>query len=570
MKHNNIKLTSNDLTDLENTYLFKYREAIKTGEIKACHYLTKELDNLIEDLSNENYYYDTKDAYRRIDLIQNCFRQTKSPFYGQPFKLELFQLAFIEVFYSFYMSNDNTQRFQKSLFLLARKNGKSMLCSALALAEMIIGNKGSDICCSSNNDNQAAIVVDEIDAMRVMIDPASKSTHRNQRFIKCIFNNSRIRKISERTKNREGLNLDLVIQDEAHELREGSIVKQLEQSQSLKKNPKFVIISTEGFISDGFLQNEIDRAKLIIDKEIEDSASIRYLPFIYEMDSEAEIWAGNKENMLHQKANPLLGIAKNFSYMQQQVDLARSSKTDRAYVLCKDFNLRQSTATAWLKTEDFSYEYEPFDLEDFRGSLCLGAVDIAETTDLTSAKIILTKPKDRKKYIHSMYWIPEGKLERGNDDKNAGAKYTEWAQKGLLRICDGNYLNTSVVADWFLELYKKYGLRVFRVGYDSKFANEFINRMDDYGFETEIIWQRPAVLTRGINMSEVDLQAQNVIGLNEIDKFCLSNATLKTDSQGFSILEKIKGQQSRKIDGAVTLVMAYEMFARYRQVLDNN
>ena len=56
-----------------------------------------------------------------------------------------------------------------------------------------------------------------------------------------------------------------------------------------------------------------------------------------------------------------------------------------------------------------------------------------------------------------MYWIPEGKLERGNDDKNAGAKYTEWAQKGMLRICDGNYLNTSVVADWFLELYKKYG-----------------------------------------------------------------------------------------------------------------
>ena len=569
MKHNNIKLTPDNLEDLEKTYLYKYREAIKSGEIKACRYLTQELDNLLEDLNNPDFYYDTTEAYKRIDFIQGCLRQTKSPFYGMPFILELFQKAFIEVFYSFCMSNDNTQRFQKALFLLARKNGKSMLCSALALAEMIIGNKGSDIVCSSNNDAQAAILTDEIDAMRVLVDPKNSATWRNQRFIRCLLNNSRIRKISERTRNREGLNLDLVIADELHELKTGDIIKQLEQSQSLKINPKMIQISTEGFVSDGYLQNEIDRAKAIIDKEIDDSASVRYLPWIYEMDSENEIWQGNKENMLHQKANPLLGVAKKFSYMQQQVDLARSSKTDRAYVLCKDFNLRQSTATAWLKTEDFSYDYEPFDLEDFRGALCLGAVDIAETTDLTSAKIILTKSGDNRKYIHSMYFIPEGKLERA-DDKSAGAKYQEWAKKGLLRICDGNYLNTSVVADWFFELYKKYGLRIYKVGFDSKFANEFINRMDEYGIEHEIIWQRPSVLTRGINMSEVELQTRNVIGLNEIDKWCLSNSTLRVDSQGFSILEKIKGQNARKIDGAVTLVMSYEMLARYRNILDNN
>jgi phage terminase large subunit-like protein len=78
------------------------------------------------------------------------------------------------------------------------------------------------------------------------------------------------------------------------------------------------------------------------------------------------------------------------------------------------------------------------------------------------------------------------------------------------------------------------------------------------------------VLTRGINMTEADLRSKLIIGLNEIDKWCIGNATLKVDNSGFSILEKIKGNASKKIDGAVTLIMVMEMYARYRSVLDND
>lgn len=554
-----------------NNFLEQYYEDCKSGKEVIGHELMLQLEKLMEEMNYDEYIYDTTDADIRIHFIENVIKLTKSPFYGKPMKLMLFQKAFITALYSFKML-DGTRRFQRAIFLLARKNGKSELCSALILTEMILGGKGMDICAASNNDTQSDILVSAVDTMRIMLDPKSKCTWRNQKGIKCLINDNKLFKLSSRVKNKEGRNIDFSVIDESNEMSmdDAEIVKAIEQSQSLKENPLLILITTEGFLPDGFLSNELKRARGILDDEIKDSASERYLIWLYTQDSENEIWQGNKENGLWKKSNPTLGTVKKWGYLEQQVALARTSKTDRAFVLTKDFNVVQNSATQWLKTEDFSYEYEPFDLEDFRGSLCLGAVDIAETTDLTSAKIILTKPNNKKKYIHSMYWIPEGKLERGNDDKNANAKYTEWAKKGLLRICDGNYLNTTVVADWFLELYKKYGLRVYKVGYDSKFSNEFINRMDDYGFETEIIWQRPAVLTRGINMSEVDLQAQNVIGLNEIDKWCLSNATLKTDSQGFSILEKIKGQHSRKIDGAVTLVMAYEMFARYRQVLEQN
>ena len=80
-----------------SNYLLQYRDAIRHGEIVAGVELITELDNLIADLDNPRYIYDTTDAERRIDFMENCIRLTKSPFYGKPMKLMLWQKAFIEV-----------------------------------------------------------------------------------------------------------------------------------------------------------------------------------------------------------------------------------------------------------------------------------------------------------------------------------------------------------------------------------------------------------------------------------------------------------------------------------------
>ena len=199
----------------------------------------------------------------------------------------------------------------------------------------------------------------------------------------------------------------------------------------------------------------------------------------------------------------------------------------------KEFNEKQNNAEAWLKLEDYDYD-ATFDLEKFRNCLCVAGTDLAESTDLCSAFVLFIDPEEpNKRFVYSKYFIPEGKLKKGLDDKSAGAKYEEWARKGLLQICDGNYINTSYIADWFFSLYNDYGFRCFKDGYDAKFSNEFINRMDLYGFETETVWQRPETMTPSINMVESDLKDQSIIGLNEIDKWCLGNAPVKMDNRGY-------------------------------------
>lgn len=553
----------------DNSSLLEYKERIAAGEILVGRELWQELTRLAEDMHNERYIFDTTDALRRIDFMQGCLRLTKSPFYNMPMVLMLWQKAFIEAIYSFKMAEESAEkgmlidRFKKILLLIARKNGKSETCSGLGESELFIGNAGADIVCSSNDDNQASIVYDAIDTMRQLIDPRDLDTKRNQRFILNKVTNSKIFKLSDRTRNKEGRNIDFAIIDETHEMLTNVIAKSIEQSQSLKDNPKFINITTEGFVVDGFLDEELKKARKILNGEDTGIAAERFLPWLYTQDSEAEIWQDPRTWV---KSNPTLGVIKKWSYLEEQIDLAKHSKSDRIFVLSKDFNIKQNAAESWLNIEDYSYK-AVYDLEDFRGCVCLGAVDLAETTDLTNAKILLMRKDDKTKYIYSHYFIPEGKLETA-DDAAAGAKYKEWAKAGLLTITDGNEVDLSKVADWFYSLFKDYKIKLFKCGYDQKFATDWINRMSDYGWTREnkeliMILQNAETLSTAINLCEADFK-QQLINYNEnpLDAWCLKNALIELDRKGKALL--VKKERIKRIDGAVTLIILYETFRRCR------
>lgn len=551
-----------------NGFLETYFEKSKTGEIVIGEDLRTELENLMEDMNSDEYIYDTSDADTVIDFIENCVKLTKSPFYGKPMKLMLFQKAYISALYGFKML-DGCDRFKKSLYEIGRKNGKSELCSAMGLSEFINGNEGSDIVCSSNDDNQASILYDAIDLMRQMIDPKNEDTKRNQRFILNKITNTKIFKMSDRTRNKEGRNIDTAFQDEAHELKENIIPKSIEQSQSLKVNPKFIILTTEGFVVDGYLDKEIQRARAIIYHEAHDPAAKRYLPWLYTQDSEREVWEGNRQNRLWEKSNPTLGVVKRWDYLEEQVSIARTSKADRIFVLAKDFNIKQNAVESFLNLEDYDYP-AVYDLEEMRGAVCLGAVDLSETTDLTSAKILMMKPGDPTKYIHTRYFIPASKLEN-NDDAGEGAKYKEWAEQGLITITEGNDIDLSVVADWFYSLYADYNIRLWRCGYDQRFAKDWITRMGFYGWQKTagddsdliMIQQNAQTLSGAIRLLEADLKSR-LINYNEnpVDKWCLGNACLKLDNLNQCLI--VKAKPGKRIDGAVCDAILYEMYKRYR------
>lgn len=562
----------------DNCHLLDYKARCEAGEFIIGQELWLELSNLAEDMLDDRYIYDRESALQRLDFMEHCVRLTKSPYYNQPMVLMLWQKAFIEAAYSFKMAQESRDmgfwidRFQKILLLIARKNTKTETCSGLALSEFITGPDGADLVCASNDDRQSALSYEAINTMRSLIDPRDLDTRRTQTNLLNKQSNTKIFKLSMTSRNREGFNIDWAILDEVHEMKTNDLAKAVEQSQSTKDNPKLFEITTEGHVENGYLDDELAKFRAVLNGEDTGPAAERMLPWLYTMDSEAEVWLGNRENRLWEKANPTLpyGI-KKYSYLERKVEEARTSTADKRFVLPKDFNIKQTGAAPWLDRDMYVYS-ATYDLEQFRGCYCLGAVDLAETTDLCVAKIMIMRKDDPTKYIYTRYFIPETKLLPDFDDHEAGAKYREWAQQDLITVTPGSDNDLAAVADWFRNLYTEHGIKLWKCGYDNRFSKDWLRRMKEYGWHTEgdeqdrpvvMIIQSAESLNNALRLTENDLRRQ-LLNYNEnpVDVWCWGNAALQLDKYGRALC--VKQQAKAKIDGAVCTIILNEMYRRNR------
>lgn len=544
------------------TYLEEYWQLIKSGKVVAGYWIKAEVKNLIKDLSDPRFIYDTAEAHKRIRFQESCCLQSKAPYYMQPVKLMPWQKAWWEAVYSFKMADTGQRRFTEGLLKVARKNGKSTMFAADGNYDLFCGAGGTDICCASNDDRQARLIWNELAGMRSRLDPKKAITGQNLTEIKNRLRNITVFRLSSKTQNKDGFNISKTYLDESHDIAEengqSEIAEACWRGMSSKDEPLFLNCTTEGFNRDCYLDKKTDYAKKVISGELED---INFIAFLFEQDSELEIW---QDETTWEKSNPAIRYGvKKIAKLRRDIETAKIDKATRIHMLTKDFNIPQSAAVSWLMLEDYDYQQEPIDLESFRGSFALGVVDLSATTDLTNARILLMKPGDKTKYMITRYFIPESKLE-DSDDKAAGAAYAEWAKNDLLTIHDGNEVNIAAVADWFYSLYKSYGIRLYKIGYDQRYAKEFLARCDEYGLETEMLQQGRA-LSNAMKLCEADLKSRVInYGNNVIDKWNLKNCCCEVDNVGNIQPVKSKGQKNKRIDGAVTMIMLEELYRRYR------
>ncbi len=545
------------------THLEKYWQMIQNGEVVVGYWIRKQVKNLISDMSDPAYIYDTSESDKRIKFEQSLCLQSKAPYYMKPIALMPWQLAFWEAVYAFKMADTGQRRFSEGLLEVARKNGKSTMFAADAMYDLFVGDGGTSICCCSNDDRQAKLIWSEIAGMRQRLDPKKSVTGQNLTEIKNLLKNISVFRLSSKTQNKDGFNISKTYLDESHDVKEENGANEVAEAawrgMSSQEEPLFLNCTTNGFNRDCYLDHKIDYAKKVISGEIDDP---HFIAFLYEMDSEQEVW---QNESAWEKANPSIRYGvKKIAKLRRDVEAAKYDKATRVHLLTKDFNIPMNNAEAWLMLEDYDYPTEGFDPETFRGYYCIGFVDLSATTDLSNAKALLIKAGERKKYILSHYWIPESKLQ-DTDDKDAGAQYQQWAKDGYLSICEGNEIDLSQVADWYYMLYKKYGIKPYIVGFDQRFSKTFTDRMSDYGFETEMILQGK-VLSNAMKLTEAELKARQIdYNQNPVDKWNLGNCSYTADSYGNIMPVKISAH--KRIDGAVTLIGLYEVYRRYKSEL---
>lgn len=546
------------------SYLMEYHNRCKGGEIVIGKELTTMLEILIEDM--EFYKFDPTEAHKRIRFIEEKCCHSISPFAGKPFILELWQKAFTEACYGFYMEIDGSwyRRFNYATLIVARKNGKSSFAAALSLADFFCGNTGTNILLGSNDYEQAGILFDEVNNMREESTSLSRVSRKNltgifmgnpkQKRHKGKFtkqNKAKIKKLSVKTGGKEGRNLDMGVLDETHEMKDETLVMAVKQSTSTKDECLILEISTEGFTQDGHLDKHLIKCRQVLKREIEEP---RHLVWLYSMDSEEEVWQ-KRESWT--KANPNLGVSKKWSYLDELVNTAKSDPETRAFMLAKDFNIKQNSTIAWMNIEDIFNE-DTFNLEDFKNAYYMGGNDFAETTDLCASTFLFYR--DGIKYNHTMYWITKNKLENNKDDFD----YQEAAKNGTVRVVDQTNIDTSIVADYQWEMFMEYGLKPYKSGIDRRYSTSYKVKFKEY-FGEEIlmdILQTAPILHTPMKTVEYDLKnkAHNY-GNNPLTKWCFTNTGFKLDSRGNMQPAKISSE--RRIDGTASTVIAQAAYNNF-------
>ena len=569
------------------SYLHLYAEKIKSGQIVAGTHIKQGIRRFLNDFDNPELRIDLSESDKRIRFIEHECKLYEAPFSGRPFKLELFQKAIIESIYAIKKWNPEAnfgkggwvRKYQDVLILIARKNGKTPLVAAISLSEFMCGEMGTKILYGSNDFEQADLAFSATDAMREESPSMAKRTRRNQKGI--FFGNPKhrktkgkysyqnkgsIRKISANGKNKEGRNIKVGVVDEVHEMEDDHLIMPIQQALSTQDEPLYFEITTEGFTEDGYLDHRLADAQKVLDGELDRPD---WAIWWYSQDSEEEVWQDEKS---WQKSNPGIGVIKKWSYLRKQVEEAKSNPSQRAFVLAKDFNIKQNSSAAWLD-EATIVNTETFNPETLRGQYYIGGLDFAETTDLCSARALFEDQQTKKKYTLQMYFIPEAKADAILDDDSQlnpeRKNYREWEKQGLVVICPGAEVDAELVADWFVGLYEHYGMMPYKIGYDNWHSKDFQEIIaDNFGKEVlERIGMDFMSLSGPMRSLESDL-GRNVLvyNNNEIDRWCLSNTGYKTNNIGLIMPVKKYGTSKNRIDGTLSNIICYATFNRYRSL----
>ena len=526
-----------------------YNDALQRDEITACKRVRAIYARLAAEIEKPGAWtFDEGRATRPITFIERFCKHSKGEWAGQPFRLSLFQKVFIQALFGFVDPATNLRRYCEAFFLVGRKNGKSTLLAGLALYMLIAdGEGGAEVYSTATKYAQARLLFDEAHNMVKQSPDLSRHMKKRKSDLYYLPTMSKLQPLSRNSDSLDGLNAHFVIMDELHGVKDRNLYEVMRQSQSARRQPMLIMITTAGTVRECIFDEMYNYACNVADGAITDE---HFLPILYELDRRDE-WTDPAAWI---KANLALGEVKKLDDLQIKVDRAKANPNELSGVLCKEFNIRETADGAWLSYDAIN-NTDAFSMDEFKGAYCIGGVDLSITTDLTCASLLFMKRGSDTKYVAQMYWLPADRLqERVKQDK---IPYDKWFERGLLRLCAGNTINYSDVTAWFMEIVRTYELTPAWVYYDSYSARYFVEEMSYQGFNMVRCIQGAKTLSLPIQMLGADLQAHRVnYNNNPILKWCLTNTGVQTDRNGNIVPIKSQSPKQR-IDGTAALLDCY-------------
>ena len=515
------------------------------------------MDNPPEDFP---FYFDEKEGLRHIEFIERFCKHSKGRFARQPLKLELFQKAKIQLAFGWRYKGTKLRRFREVVDIRGRKCGKSTETAAVEWDVFLNDREnGPEVYCTANKKDQANLIYSECVNMRLQSPELKAITKKRQSDIYCAGNMGFIKCLASDTSTMDGLNPSFFSLDEFHAMKDSALDDVMIQGQSMRDQPLAWRISTNGFVREGYLDEKYPVWSSIATWEpgFEDYT---VLVLIYELNDRAT-WTDPKH---WPEANPGLGKIKKYETLEQNVEKAKRDPSFLPTLLTKDFNLPESEFASWLTYEEAVNETK-FDMEYVSHSYAIGGCDLSAVGDLTCGTLLVQKPNDKNIYVLQKYFIPQSKVDFVEKAAKKEAPYKLWAEQGWLKICQGAQVNYSDVTAWFVEMVEKYDIRPLWICYDRALSGYWTPEMESYGFEMEKTAQGPYTWSQPMREMQAAFDEKKVIyNNNPILRWCLLNtAAKKTKSDSIEMLQPVKIQTNRRIDGMVSLLNAWVGYVKH-------
>lgn len=547
----------------QDNYILEYWNDIQTDKVAVSKKIYKTYKKVVQDIENPGrWHYDDLRAKHAVYFIEEYCRHSQGEMGGQKIILETWERAMISTIFGF-VDNDGYRKYRRAVWIVGKKNGKSLVASAVGLYMQIAdGEMGPEVVSAATTRDQAKKIWEAAKAM-VMMSPVLKKRIKplTGELSSKAFNFGTFKPLSSDYNTLDGLNLHCILLDELQQWKNGlALYDILARGISARKQPLIFITTTAGTIREDIYDVIYDECELIINgyEDPNGYKDERTVAFIYELDERKE-WTDEK---CWVKANPGLGTIKNYDILKNEVGKAKENPLLVKNLLCKDFNIRETSTETWLSFEDLN-NTATFDLRELKPRYGIGGVDLSSTTDLTNATVIFMCRDNPTIYVLQMYWLPEDLLEqRAKEDK---IPYNIWRDMGLLQTTPGNKVHYKFVTDWFLKVQNELDIYIPWIGYDSWSATYFVEEMKSYfGKDSmEPVIQGKKTLSGPMKSLGADLAAKKINYNNSpILKWNLSNVAVDIDKN--DNIQPTKGSNQRKrIDGFAGLLNAYVVLERH-------
>lgn len=555
-------------------YIFEYYQAIKDGSLNVGRWVLKLYELIVHGIEDGTYVYSAKKADAAVRWIEKYCHHTEGEKAPGNIKLELWQKAIIACMFGVLDPKTNKRQFREVFLVVGRKNGKSLFAAAIANYTFFMdGGFGTRVYCVAPKLDQADIIYNDIWTMitlekdllfdREKIRDNTARHRMTDLFIEST--NSTVKKIAFSAKKSDGFNPNLCICDEVASWQGEGGLRQWEVMKSgmgARSEPLMLAITTSGYQNDSIYDELVKRSTRFL---LGESKETRLLPFLYMID-DVDKW--NDINEL-QKANPNLGVSISVDYLLEEIAIAEGSLSKAVEFKTKYACIKQNASSAWLSTETISKCLgDEIALEALSHNYAVAGLDLSQTTDLTSACVIVEK--DGVLNVVAKFWLPSQRIDEASE--RDGVPYRLFIERGLLEPSGDNYVDYKDCYRWLCDLVEQYQILPLVCGYDRYSAQYLIQDLQAFGFTCDDVYQ-------GDNLWVVMQEAEGMmkdgkinIGDNDLLKMHFLNSAVKMSTErGRGKLVKIS--PTAHIDGMAAFLDAMTVrqkhYATYGEQLKN-